>query len=291
MISYYSKALALWFSLTLLLGEITRASVSRYNVTDLQATYGNDLNFFGLSKNGILSARSSPGFLSKVENRVRADLDNTSYITPFNNQGFAYRYPDGPGEPLTKLTPDGTVRNTGYIQQAVEMTLSGQNRLGVVVGQESGELTTGTYPSGGFIYDPATGGRIVQEMGGVDVIHFHRVNDAGYLAGFGITQDDTAHGGLFLWITGQPAIQLLPTEGYAQALEMNEAGQVVGWDGVNAFIWKSGTLNQPIRFNVPDPGRPGIVNQVGRYGNFGGVFRLEKDLAFQGRRALGCGRI
>lgn len=259
------KATWLQFSLlfvSICATETTQASSIRYNIDHLQAVYGADLNSFrDLSPGGILSASSKTAWV-RIQNNQRYEYPNTvsAGYKPFDDRGVSYYIPnDYPSPPsLYTLDADGTRHNTGYVPQGTTLSLYGHNRTGTIVGGESG-LSTGTYPSGGFIYDPVNGGRVIQSLGGVDVIEFQALNDAGYLVGYGLTQD-TLRGNLFLWRDGEPAISLIQSNG-SQASAINKAAQVVGVANGRAFFWQNGTMTLPVRRLVEDPAHPGVFNE------------------------------
>lgn len=240
------------------------ASISRYAAIDLQATYGSDLTFRGMSKNGTLTGYAPNPALVKVQNGIRTETAreaNWGYV-PYNDQGISYRYQNIPGSTLTALNPDGTVTDTGYHLQGNSMSLNGHNRLGTVVGAEGG-LTTNIFASGGFIYDPVNGGRLVETIDDVSVIAFERINDAGYIVGHGLT-DGGNGSGTYLWREGRPALQLVndASLGDSEARGINEAGQVIGLVGRDAFFWNGTSLLRPARYSVQDPTHPGTFNQV-----------------------------
>ena len=236
-----------------------QATVARYNVTDLRVTYGNDLlNFRGMSKGGILTGNNSTD-LVQIQNGVRTNVkitDEGGYL-PFNDNGIAYNKSTAPLH-LRTLTTQGVNTDTGYVPQGNNLHLEGQNRIGTVVGQEVG-LPDINDPSGGFIYDPVNGGRVVQQLGGVtNVSSFHAVNDIGQIGGYGIT---SGQGHLYLWTPGQPAISLAnTTNGKVEAL--NNAAQVVGEIGSHSFFWDHGTLTRPGTRLVEDPAHPGTFNEI-----------------------------
>ena len=247
------------------------ASSIRYSVQHLQAVYGADLTISRLGKDGTMSGGSRNGnsaenHLVVIRSGVRNDLPPTTGIalsSSFNAQGNAnvVRSPGGTLAGIGLLNESGLVTALPYTPQGTSLTLRDSNRIGTVVGSETPlPLSGGRYRTGGFIYDPVNGGRTVRQLGGVDVTSFHSVNDAGYLVGYGLTQD-TRQGYLFLWREGEAAIPLVKNiGGIADAI--NEAGQVVGIANDTAFFWDRGTLTSPVHKLVEDPAHPGTFNDA-----------------------------
>jgi hypothetical protein len=233
------------------------AAVAKYAVTDLQAAYGADLQFQGMSKGGVLTAnKDGLPIIVRVQNGVRTDTPvPIGNYAAYNNQGVSYNEVHGE---IHVLTVDGTITPTGFQSPASYLEFGGQNRTGTIVGHVPENLT-GFLPAGGFVYDPVNGGRVVEERDGTYVFNFERVN-AGALVGIGLWKD-TLRGGLFLWVDGQPAINLFDSSD-SQALAINEAAQIVGRVGEDAFIWDKGVLTRPARYFVADPAHPGVTNQV-----------------------------
>ena len=250
-------AFAFWSAI-----HTSEASVIRYSVEHLQGTYGADLQFNGLSKGGVLTAVSAQN-LVRIANGQRTDTPITvpGGYKPYDDRGISYYVPDGsPG--VSMLDANGTNTNTGYDSQGYDITLNGSNRQGVIVGNQQG-IVNGAVLNHGFIYDPSTGGRLVQQLGGVRVVHFDAVNDAGYLVGYGLGAT-VPRGHLYLWRDGEPAIPLVTTSsGSANAI--NAAAQVVGYADGGAFFWDSGNLYRPVHKLVEDPSHLGTFNEAVTY--------------------------
>ncbi len=230
-----------------LLGALlpAEATLTHYTVTDLQATYGDNFSFGRMSKDGTL---------------IGSDLDTHRLVSiqrgAFTSQGYFY---SAFGGELVRFLGDGTVESTGFTTPG-DMFPAGQGRNGQVVGKVN--AYPGAYlGSSGIVYDPIRGGSVVEEMGGVYVIEFQRINDANHIAGYGLNKEETAHSGVFLWRDNEPAIQVL-LNGDAYATGLNNADQVVGILGGDSFFWDAGNLYRPVRFHVPDPAHPGVTNQA-----------------------------
>ena len=69
--------------------------------------------------------------------------------------------------------------------------------------------------------------------------HAEAINEAGMIVGWGYVGSDTH---AFVWTEDDGMIDITPTAQFAYAYDVNEAGQVVGYIGGQAFLWEDGEL-------------------------------------------------
>ncbi len=246
-----------------------KGAAIRYEVTHLQSLYGEDLFFTGMSPGGVLTASGDQGLIHISDGEITTLSlpfgPSTAAYRPFNDSGVSYvdrNVRDDSGiarfEGIYTLDAQGQLSNTGYQPIGTSMTLGGQNRFGVIVGdEEGGDIGT----SAGFIYSPDSGPESHEFFGGIDVTRFSEINDHGWIVGNGIGRTETgSFGGMFLWIPDQEPILIRRGSGNANGL--NNLGQIIGRDGSAAFRWENGNFSLIGDVMVPDPTDPDIVRNA-----------------------------